>query len=50
MAESIITEREKLNKNQSTIEGSNTGRGEKGEQNLELNDNLKPNAINLSHS
>ena len=52
MAESINTDREKLTKNQATVEGSNTGRGEKAEQSLELgvNDNLKPNAINLSHS
>lgn len=49
MAECINTDREKLNKNQTTIEGSNTGRGEKGEQSLDIND-LKPNAINLSHS
>lgn len=50
MGESINTDREKLNKNQATVEGSNTGRGEKVEQSLEINDNLKPNAINLSHS
>ena len=50
MAESINTDREKLNKNQNTIEGSHTGRGEKVEQSLELTDNIKPNAINLSHS